>query len=215
MWFDALNLNRRYFLRWGVFVLSVGWLTGCVHLTPPPSAVSAVKSVSSRQRALRRFTHWQISGAFSITQGRRRVLANYRWQQRGRDFYRLDIAGPLNVGALQILGRPGRVTLQRGAKRWQAADADRLLQSQLGWYFPVSSLYDWVRGLPTPAKSQAMHYDRFGRLSAFQQGHWQVRILRYQSALGMDLPGLIDLANMSIHPAIHIRWVAKQWQHLS
>lgn len=214
MLFDAFNLSRHHLLRWCVLIFIAGGLIGCVHLTPPPSAVSSVKTVASRQRALRRFTHWQVSGAFSITQGRRRVLANYRWQQRGRDFYQLDIAGPLNVGALQVLGRPGRVTLQRGVKRWQAADANQLLKAQLGWYFPVSSLYDWVRGLPKPAKSQAMHYDRFGRLSAFQQGHWQVRILRYQSALGMDLPGLIDLSNTSIQPAVHIRWVAKQWEHL-
>lgn len=215
MSFDAFNWGRHYSLRWGMFVLSLGGLTGCVHLTPPPPAVSTVQTVSSRSRVLRRFTHWQVLGAFSITQGRRRVLANYRWQQRGRDFYQLDIAGPLNVGALQIFGRPGHVTLQRGVKRWRAANANQLLKTQLGWYFPVSSLYDWVRGLPTPAKSQAMRYDRFGRLSSFQQGDWQVHILRYQSVLGMDLPGLIDLANAHLRPSVHIRWVAKRWQALS
>jgi outer membrane lipoprotein LolB len=197
--------------------LTVIWLaglglTGCVSMkTPPqqPAGSFQTETAAQRQTQLETVRSWNASGAISIQRASQSpVIMRYDWQQEGPDHYQIHLAASLNLGAVSITGRPGRVTLQKGNEPpISAATPEALMQKGLGWSLPIPAFWYWARGLPAPGATQATTYDSYGHLTVLQQQGWTVRFSDYHTIQGVDLPQVIQLQR----PGIFIKIVIKQW----
>lgn len=187
-----------------------GAVSACVNLK-----VSAQKSFTTKPQQLRRIrrqkiTSWRITGAFSIQQpAQNPVLANYSWQQRGRGKFNIVISAPLRAVVVNIKSNGREVALsQNGKKTIYASSAAQLLRKQLGWSFPVSNLYSWLRALPDPGTVPALQkYDSYGHLIFLRQQGWDVKFNKYQTVNKIDLPRIISL----VYKNIRVRLVVKKW----
>jgi len=123
--------------------------------------------------------------------------------------YRLNLAGPLGQGALQIIGTVGGVAHLQTAngRQYAARDADALVLSATGWQLPVTGLRYWIRGIPAPGGKASMALDDHGRLARLQQSGWDITYSRYQSAAGRDWPSRMHLETADISVTL----IVDQW----
>lgn len=184
-------------------------LSGCTSLSVLSVAHAPFHKQSWQQRrhALTRIRSWNIDGAFSIRQMNKSTIASYIWQQRGNS-YNIRIHSSLDIYTADIAGRPNYVTLQRSnQQRFSARTPEQLMQKQLGWHLPISSLYYWMRGLPAPGKYQAK-FDTFGHLIYLQQAGWQIQFSNYISVGKVDLPRTLQLNS----ERFAVKIVIKHWK---
>lgn len=184
-------------------------LSGCTSLNIPSLTHPPFhkKSWQQRRHALTRIRSWNIDGAFSIRQMNKSTIASYTWQQRGNS-YNIRIHSSLDIYTADISGRPNYVALQRSnQQRFSARTPERLMQKQLGWHLPISSLHYWMRGLPAPGKYQAT-FDTFGHLIYLQQAGWQIQFSNYISIGKVDLPRTLQLNS----DRFAVKIVIKHWE---
>ncbi len=184
-------------------------LAGCASMQPSTTpAANQELTWQKRSSQLTQITHWTINGSASITRGGKTDMASLTWNQQGNQ-YALTFFGPLSLGRMQITGNPGSITLaQSNRAPVSAHNPEELMQRQLGWHMPISSLYYWVRGLPAPGTSAKTQSDSFHHLTELNQQGWNIRYLKYTNVNGLDLPSLIALNN----PQLQLRLVIKNWQ---
>ena len=183
-------------------------LSGCTSLKLPPTGKTDFykETWEQRQHSLQHIQNWNISGAFSITDQDKSVIASYTWRQH-RDAYNIYIHSSLNLYTADIIGSSGSVLLRRAnGQQFSAKTPEQLMQKQLGWQLPISKLLYWVRGLPAPGRYQAT-LDRYSHLIYLEQAGWQVRFSNYVPISYMDLPRTLQLNNL----ALRIKIVVKRW----
>lgn len=192
----------------GLFVICL-LLTGCISMRAPRAPENyQVQTHEQRRVELNDITHWYIRGAMSIRQTNRSDIVQITWQQNGNN-YRINISGPLSVGAARLIGRPGHVVLEKSQQeKFTAKNPESLLQQQLGWRLPVSNLFYWVRGLPNPKLTAKTQYDQYGHLITLTQSNWQVHYQRFLRVKNIDLPSIMSLTN----PKLKVKLVIKRWQ---
>ncbi|OGT31858.1 MAG: outer membrane lipoprotein LolB [Gammaproteobacteria bacterium RIFCSPHIGHO2_12_FULL_35_23] len=162
-----------------------------------------------RQQALMRINNWQINGAVAIRTPQKALSASINWLQQGACCYQLHLFGPLDIGAISLIGSSYEIILKESnGKIYTASNPEQLLQTQLGWQLPLTNLYYWVRGLPAPGISATTTFDKFNHLSSLQQQGWQINYLSYTSVGKNDLPSKIFMQN----GAISVRLIISQWQ---
>ena len=90
-----------------------------------------------------------------------------------------------------------------------AADAESLLQQQMGWRLPLHNLRYWVRGIPVPAthKMPQLAFDETGRLARLRQAHWEISYPAYRQTNGLELPRKVFLENSEFN----VRLVIDNW----
>lgn len=134
-------------------------------------AVSPVTGDGSMFRVDGRLGVRHDGGAFSAT---------FVWTQ-WRDRYEIEFWGPLGSGRTRLAGDADSLTIDdaRG-RRIAGGDAEALMRAELGWYVPMEALAWWIRGAPSPSFDWTEERrDAGGRLSAFSQLAWRVRIDRW------------------------------------
>lgn len=190
-------------------------LSGCV-VAPPMSPAetstvsrSADEPIQMAAKRHSRFLHlksWKIHGRLGIRRGNEGFSAAMLWQQKGENF---DIAllDPLGRRVAQLLGNDDRVVLVTvDGKRFEADNAEELLDAQLGWSFPVQSLLHWVKGTPNPRQLVwRQEYDDLGRLIKLRQGKWTLNIKKYQNLEDEYIPKLIKMERKDIKVKLLIR----------
>jgi len=155
--------------------------------TPPPAS----DSWENHQSALKALENWDISGKIGIITPDSSNSASLKWLQEQQQ-YQIDIHGPLGQGGASIQGTPGQVTVDiSGEGIFVGPDPEFILYQQLGWDIPISDIYWWIRGLPSP-DSQFEHSLESNRLKTLQQNGWTIQYLRYNS-LEPALPRKIKL----------------------
>ena len=184
-------------------------LSACANLDVHQQTHFVKRPVKVRQHAQRDLHSWYASGAFSVIQNKKSTIVSYKWWQRSRNNYTLQMFGPLSLGLVTVRAKPGAVVLQRGKKTNTASSARILLKQQLGWDFPVKNLFYWARGLSVPGASSGQQFDSFGHLISVRQGNWQIKFSAYKSLeTNIDLPQRLILTA----PDIRIKLVFKNWK---
>jgi outer membrane lipoprotein LolB len=92
---------------------------------------------------------------------------------------------------------------------YRARTAEELMQTHAGWRAPLNGLRYWILGRPDPdARVDALSLDAAGRLAELHQLGWVIRIERYGTFDGIDLPTRMTLEN----PRVRAKLVLRTWQ---
>jgi outer membrane lipoprotein LolB len=137
---------------------------------------------------------------------------NISWLQNGNGQYEMNIKNPLTGSILAYLkGDRSEVTLQANGKTYKDANAERLLQGQLGVSLPLDGMKYWVRGVPSPdSPVQQVKLDALGRPETLQQSGW---VVEYTGWKGNDWKALPEKVNLSRAPDnTKVKVIAKDWQ---
>lgn len=141
-----------------------------------------------RQQQLSALTHWQFRGHAIFKMPERKLSANVYWQQSA-ETYQVMLFGPLGFSAVNLDGQPGAVHLKDSHGHiYEADNPESLMQTQLGWSLPISSLYYWVRGLPSPEPITSVSYDVYHRIAHLEQQGWSIDYIAYQRVQQLELP---------------------------
>lgn len=182
-------------------------LAGCSNFQtadapPPPSA----SSWTEHQQIVTQLKSWQLNGKIGITRKKDSQSASLAWLQE-QDTYQIDIRGPWGQGGASIYGSPEQIRVEiAGGETYQANSVEALLEDQLGWALPISDIYWWVRGIPSP-NTPAKYTLKNNRLESLSQNGWSISYLRY-SHLSPALPQKLKLS----HDSMKITLIIHQWQ---
>lgn len=189
-----------------LLVFAVFNLTGCAAMSQPSR--TQVLSWKEHYRQIFSISSWELQGKLAIHTKLRALSASLNWQQR-RQNYALHFFGPLGINYFRLTGDSEKVILYPSNQPPRTASTpEKLLQQELGWQLPVSSLIYWIRGLPVPDKAAKTSWDAAHRLAKLYQENWQIEYLEYCHIKGKDLPFRIRLQ----HSDLVILMVIYQWQ---
>lgn len=162
-----------------------------------------------QQRIATHQNQWRFLGRFGASTEDDAWSGSIWWQQQ-QDDYRIQLAGPLQQGTIQLFGNKSESRLQLAeSKTYRDGDAESLLLKYTGWTIPFSSLRYWVLGLPQPeGELQWVKLNDDGRIQSINNGFWRVEFQRYRNIDGVDLPKKIVLERSDVK----IRLVFDQWE---
>ena len=161
-----------------------------------------------RESQLNKITKWNAQGSVAVHNNQKGWNASFNWQQQP-DNYSLAFFGPLGSYHTQLTGNTNQVTLTTSdGHTYSANSPEMVLQKQLGWTLPVSSLKYWLKGLPAPHAAFGRSFDLNKHLVHLRQSGWDILYLRYLSINGVDLPDRFLLSS----PQWQVRIVITQWQ---
>lgn len=194
---------RNFFVGLGVILL----LSSCAR---PPEYAPLTTPWPERQLQLSALTDWQFRGHVIFKMPKRRFSANVYWQQNV-DVYQVMLFGPLGFNAVNLDGKPGVVSLKDSHGHvYKAENPESLMQEQLGWSLPISSLYYWVRGLPSPEPIIRVTYDAYHRISHLEQQGWSVDYIAYQRVQLFELPQEITFMQDKYY--LHLTIESDSWK---
>ena len=197
-------------MRYLLLLIVTLLLSGCASMQAPttPAPGNHKLSWQARQVQLKNIQSWKLNGVIALrTYEAKGGTASLRWDQQNAN-YTLQLFGPLGAGSVILAGTAHQVTLHTANNQtYTATNPETLLQEKMGWRLPVSNLYYWVRGLPSPDSSPKTWFDENNHLIKLYQDGWQIDYGNYQAADNIDLPGKITLLN----PQIRVRMIIKQW----
>jgi len=208
------------FRRWLLAGLALALLSSCA--TPVPNAEvvlpdgadrASAQRVEAREAALRAMTSFRVKGGLGIWDDKVTHSARIDWRQ-ANEVLEVVLDVPLGLGSATLTRADGEARLTRGnAPAWSDASADRLLQRALGLEapVPVEQMTLWIRGLP--GEADGIERDTEGRLRSLRWkspvgATWGVRLLRYTTVGGVDLPALITASG----EGYRIRLKLRDWQ---
>ena len=193
-----------------IIILSALVLNGCatLHLPDQEPVYYNQKIWKQRYQYLKRITKWNISGAFSIYQPNKMIIASYNWKQKDQN-YHIRIYSSLSAYSVNIFGRPGMVMLSYSPKNnYEARTSAQLIQRQLDWPLPLYDLYYWIRGIPAERKSYHGNFDIYFHLITLQQNGWCIHFSKYISVGLVDFPRILQLNNSQLK----IKIVITHWK---
>lgn len=185
------------------------YLAGCsLQKTQPALPLDPTLSWQDHQALLKQYASWELSGKVGIRTPEDNQTASLKWLQI-KQTYQIDIHGPWGQGGASIAGMPGDVTVNvSGDKQYTGVSPEQILYEKLGWDLPISDIYWWIRGLPSPAKPYT-HSLENNRLKNLQQDGWEIQYLRYNS-LTPALPNKLSLSRNDLKITVVINSWIKQ-----
>lgn len=188
----------------GVLGLAALALTGCQTVPVPPAPAMAW---SVRRPELQSLTRFHLTGRVAVAVAQRGFNANIRWVQNGTRT-RMTLSGPLGADAAQVTadGASLSVITPRGRHLGTAAARD-ILERQLGFEPPLSSLRYWILGVPDPGAPAQVALDAEQRLARLRQDGWSIEYQGY-TPVGADwLPRLLTVQRAGVR----LRMVVDEW----
>lgn len=185
-------------------------LAGCAGLTSREALEGQgdAQSWKAHKQRISLVDAWQINGKVGIRAPQDSGSGTLFWLQR-QDYFDIRLSGPLGRGAARLTGRPGDIQLEVANQgRYQAESAEQLMREQLGLNLPVSHLFWWIRGLPSPDSKSRLNLDSQSHLAQLQQDGWHVEFLSYAEQNGFWLPERIKLSGYDLQVTL----VIKDWQ---
>ncbi|WP_435953368.1 lipoprotein insertase outer membrane protein LolB [Dryocola sp. BD626] len=172
-------------------------LAGCV----TPQSKGPGKSPDSpqwlqHQQQVQKITQYQTRGAFAYLSDSQKVYARFNWQQTAPDRYRLLLTNPLGSTELELNAQPGKVQLvDRNGKRYEAQDAEDMVNRLTGMPIPLNSLRQWMLGLPGEATDYKLDNQyRLSEVNYTQNGKtWKVVYSDYNDKVQPALPSNMEL----------------------
>lgn len=196
---------RRFLLLTSLLVLSA-----CQSFTSQDSITGSGSPAiwQQHQQQVSRLDAWDINGKLAVRSPAQSGSGVLFWLQR-QDYFDIRVTGPLGQGATRLTGRPGDIRLTTPQFSLEAASAEELMDSQLGWSLPVNNLLWWVRGLPAPDSTYQLQLSDNSLAHRLEQDGWQLEYVRYQTLEnGSQLPERIQLQG----PHLQLTLLIKQWQ---
>ena len=182
-------------------------LSSCAH---PPEYAPLTTPWPERQQQLSTLTEWQFRAHVIFKMPERKFSANVYWKQNA-DAYQVMLFGPLGFNAVNLDGDSNTVHLKDSHGHiYSANNPESLMQQQLGWSLPISSLYYWVRGLPAPGQITSVHYDAFHRIEILQQQGWEIYFIHYARVQLIELPQEITFTQNKYY--MHLTIESDSWQ---
>jgi outer membrane lipoprotein LolB len=187
-----------------IFVLAI--IAGCTRLPPLATAPATDNLAAQHAARTKALTHFRLTSRIAVQRGDQGMSADLDWTQADQSFD-LRVSAPLGRGSFRLAGDATHVIFDgpRG-EHHEAADAETLMQTQLGWALPVRGARYWVRGIPSPASvaTQALRDER-GRYSDFAQDGWRISIGEYMQSGGYDLPRKLFLSRGELKVKLAIK----------
>jgi outer membrane lipoprotein LolB len=128
-----------------------------------------------------------FNGRVAILHDGERSSASLRWTHSDLEDEILLLA-PLGQTVARIHADVHGVTLEASGKYYAAQDAESLTENVLGWRLPMSGMRYWVLALPAPGDQALIEHDALGQVSVIHQDGWEIKYLRYASAVPDSLP---------------------------
>ena len=200
------GVSKPFFLI-GIVIASFLFLTSCATMPATSSGATHKLPWSVRKHQLATITQWQLTGATAIKLPQHGLTASIVWQQKGDD-YHIQLFGPFGIGRTIINQHNGIVTLSTNGQLYTAKSPEALMQNTLGWQLPVSNLFYWIRGLPSPGLYQHIEFDHYHHLRKLNQQGWTINYQRYTSVNGVDIPSLLTLSQQDIS----VKLIISRWQ---
>ncbi len=195
--------------RYLAFLLGGMLLSACATVTPPQSG-DGVAREHAWQAHLQRMagvTRWELRGRIAVKGPQGAWQAHLVWRQHPGHF-EIDLLSAFGQHLARLRGEAGRIELLLpDGQRYRARDAERLLQTRLGWSLPLAGLSHWVRGMPVPGEARQRVLDAAGRLASLEQQGWRIDYGRYRRADGIMLPGKVVL----VRKELRLRLVVDRW----
>ena len=172
-------------------------LTAC-SISPPKGPGKSPDSPQWRQhqQAVRALNQYQTRGAFAYLSDQQKVYARFFWQQTGQDRYRLLLLNPLGSTEMELIAQPGsaQVTDNKGQK-YTGTDAEEMIGKLTGMPIPITSLRQWILGLPGDATDYKLDDQyRLSEVNYSQNGKsWKVVYGGYDSHSKPALPSSLEL----------------------
>ncbi|MDU1092572.1 MAG: lipoprotein insertase outer membrane protein LolB [Leclercia adecarboxylata] len=189
-------------------------LTAC-SITPPKGPGKSPDSPQWRQhqQAVRALNQYQTRGAFAYLSDQQKVYARFFWQQTGQDRYRLLLLNPLGSTEMELIAQPGsaQVTDNKGQK-YTGTDAEEMIGKLTGMPIPITSLRQWILGLPGDATDYKLDDQyRLSEVNYSQNGKtWKVVYGGYDSNSKPALPSSLELTEGSQRIKLKMdNWIVK------
>jgi outer membrane lipoprotein LolB len=176
-------------------------LTAC-SITPPKGPGKSPDSPQWRQhqQEVRSLNQYQTRGAFAYLSDQQKVYARFFWQQTGQDRYRLLLLNPLGSTEMELIAQPGtaQITDNKGQK-YTGTDAEEMIGKLTGMPIPITSLRQWILGLPGDATDYKLDDQyRLSQVNYSQNGkNWKVVYGGYDSNSKPALPSSLELTEGS------------------
>jgi outer membrane lipoprotein LolB len=141
-----------------------------------------------RRQVLEDITSWEFTGSINVRDSNDSQSSRIRWRQNN-EAYTINLWGTFNVGATQIDGRPGEVSIsQQGRDPVNTDSPEELLYQELGYELPVTELNYWIKGIPAPGLRADMQFGDNDQLMQFFQAGWQINYMAYTNFGTETLP---------------------------
>jgi len=177
--------------------LSLLILTGCSSFGPQPDSKDLTEN-------------WALSGKMAVRNSSQASSFNVDWEQRKQSFD-IELSGPLGQGAVQISGKPGKVTLIRGSDTITRSTLRELAYDITELDLPLDYLQYWVRAQPYPDIAAEIETDPVNRqITRLTQSGWVVNYPLYFDETSGALPRRIDFARDGSSGRLVIRnWISE------
>lgn len=189
-------------------------LTAC-SITPPKGPGKSPDSPQWRQhqQEVRALNQYQTRGSFAYLSDQQKVYARFFWQQTGQDRYRLLLLNPLGSTEMELIAQPGsaQVTDNKGQK-YTGTDAEEMIGKLTGMPIPITSLRQWILGLPGDATDYKLDDQyRLSEVNYSQNGKtWKVVYGGYDSNSKPALPSNLELTEGSQRIKLKMdNWIVK------
>lgn len=159
---------------------------------------------ASKLKALQR---WTVAGKVNLRTSQQNDTANFDWQQKTPAAYRMMISGPFGIGRNTLDQIDHNVTLANSNGTFHAGSPEGLMQEQLGWSLPISSLYYWARALPAPEQPHRLEHDECGYPLSLDQQGWHIEYSQWTFSDGYWLPGRLKMR----YGQLNVILLLKEW----
>jgi outer membrane lipoprotein LolB len=182
-----------------VVLLWLALLSGCALLPQAPTPAARPSQPEAASFAL--------NGRIAVRHDGTRHTAGLRWMHQAQSDEVLLIA-PLGQTAARVYRDASGATLDDGARHYQAADAESLMQQVLGWQLPLNGLHYWVLALPQAESQAQIERDAEGRIAVLRQDGWEVRYQRYSGDKADSLPSRLQLSR----EGLEVQLLIDEWE---
>jgi outer membrane lipoprotein LolB len=197
----TLNLIRTSLLT-SSFLL----LVACSNLKTPSLNVDW----QDHQVRINAYQQWELRGRLNIRTENDSTTITINWTQEADNFL-INLSGTLGFGAVQMEGNNQSVRLEKAGETPQFANSvEEISVNYLGYEFPASQLYYWIRGIPSPEQTNTadIQLNENQLLGSLHQGEWQLEYDRYQmQSNGLILPGRIRME----HTPYRLTFIINRW----
>lgn len=137
---------------------------------------------------------FDLSGRVVVSYDGRAFSSGLRWHHLPAQD-EIWLLAPLGQALAHIAsGDDGATVTGLDRRQYRGADVEALTRQALGWELPLTRLQYWVRGELAPGSpAQDVQRDTQGRITAFAQNDWRVRLERYPQDEHEGLPRRIEL----------------------
>ncbi|WP_409308757.1 lipoprotein insertase outer membrane protein LolB [Pectobacterium sp. B1J-3] len=172
-------------------------LTACSLNQPTGSGKSPTTAEwQQHQKSVQQLTQYQTRGSFAYISEKKRVSANFFWQDTPPQRYRLLLTNPLGSTELDLRTQPDGVQItDNQGKRYTGNDAESMIQQLTGMAIPLNNLRQWILGLPGDASNFTLDERSLLKTITYHQGHqsWTVDYQSYNNDINPPLPVSLEL----------------------